>query len=574
MAEEFERLLSESDVLGDLGTDGLKLLADVMQRRSLLGGDTLFEAGDPPDGMVVVERGRLGVVDEANRTIAALGAGAVLGEMGALAGLPRTHTVVALRDTEIRVVNQADFDELFTRHPALARGLSRLVVTRLRSETDGNAKSAPSTVAVLSLDSATAADEVVAALETVARSCAVARADTVEGLTSAEVAALLDRLEADNDVLVLVGGKAGENGDWQRWCLRQADAVVLVVGGGVPNPKNSGQDFLSDRSTWRATVELVVMNPAEASLGHDASAWTALLQPDRLHQVRTADRETSSRFARLVLGRGTGLVFSGGAAKGLAHLGAWRGLQELEVPIDTVAGVSLGSLIGAGVALDYTPDELNEEVAEKLVRQRGLVDFTLPWVSLLQGQGVSRRIQEVGRDRRFEQTWRSFVCTSCDLTTGELVEHRTGLLWKAVRASLSIPGLLPPVREGDRLLVDGALLDNLPVAALRAGHPGPLRVIAIDVGKDGTVDAGGMPEGGQQSGWRLMFDRLHPRRSVADIPSIAQLLMRVMELAGSEGRVPPEATIRPDLEGMGLSDFTHIDRFEKAGYEAVIKALG
>ena len=71
-----------------------------------------------------------------------------------------------------------------------------------------------------------------------------------------------------------------------------------------------------------------------------------------------------------------------------------------------------------------------------------------------------------------------------------------------------------------------------------------------------------------------MADRLHPRRSVAGIPSMPQLLMRVMELAGDAGSVAPDVVIRPDLSGMGLSDFTHIDRFEKAGYEAVVAALG
>lgn len=574
MVEDLERLLSESNVLRDLGADGLELLADVMQTRSVPGGEVLFEAGDPPDGMVVVERGRLGVVDEENRIVATLGAGAVLGEMGALASVPRTQTVVALRDTEVRVVDQAHFDELFTQHPALARGLSRLVVSRLLADRDREAKGAPSTVAVLSVDPAVDTDEVVVALEAVTGSCTVARTDMAEGRSAAEVAALLDRLEADNDVLVLVAGCAAENDDWQRWCLRQADAVVLVVAGTAPNLGDRGREFLSDLSTRRATVELVVMNPSQASLGLDASRWTALVRPDRLHQVRVDDPETSGRFARLVLGRGTGVVFSGGAAKALAHLGAWRALRELEIRVDAVAGVSLGSLFGAGVALDQTPDDLHEEVAERLIRQRGLVDLTLPWMALLQGREISRRIEEVGRDRTFEQTWRSFVCTSCDLTTGELVEHRSGLLWKAVRASVSIPGLLPPVRQGTSLLVDGAVLDNLPVTALRAGHPGPLEVIAIDVGKDGTIDAGAMLEGGHQSGWRLMLDKLHPRRSVADIPSMTQLLMRVMELAGGEGGLPPEVTIRPDLQGMGLSDFAHIDRFERAGYDAVVAALG
>jgi NTE family protein len=334
------------------------------------------------------------------------------------------------------------------------------------------------------------------------------------------------------------------------------------------------RELLSALAVGRATVELVVLNPSHAEVGLDASRWISIVGPDRLHHVRIGDPATSDRAARLVVGKGTGLVLSGGAAKGLAHLGAWRALCEIGLPIDTVAGVSLGALLGAGVALDYEPKELHDEVMARLVHERGLVDLTLPWVSLLRGKEVSRRIEEVGRNRKFEQTWRSFVCTSCDLTSGEQVEHRSGLLWRAIRASVSIPGLLPPMRDGERLLVDGAVRDNLPVSALRRGHPGPLHVIAVDVGKDGTLGAGAMPEGGHQSGWRLALDRLHPRRPATMMPSMPQLLMRVMELAGNEQASAPDLLVKPDLSGMGLSDFARIDRFEQAGYDAVSAALG
>ena len=573
MADDIGQIIFENQFLSDLGADGLDVLAEAVAARSVPGGQVLFEAGDPPDGMVVIERGRLGVVDRDDRIIAALGRGAVLGEMGALAGIPRTHTVVALRDTELRALDQDQFEQLLSKHPELARRLCRLVVTRLLDGGDGYTHGVPATVAVLTLDAAIDHTEVVTALERVAGSCAVAGAEMAEGRSDNEVAALLDRLESGNDVLVLVAGNAADPDDWLHRCLRQADTVVVLARSAPPSGSR-GRDLIAGLAELRATVELVALDPSQAEFGFDASSWMALVRPDRLHHVRAGDADTADRCARLVLGRGTGLLLSGGAAKGLAHLGAWRALCELGIPIDTVAGVSLGALLGAGIALDYDPRALSEEVADRLVRQRGLVDLTFPWVSLLRGKEISKRIEEVGRDRKFEQTWRSYVCTSCDLTTGELVEHRSGLLWKAVRASVSIPGLLPPVRDGEKLLVDGAVLDNLPVAALRRGHPGPLKVIAIDVGKDATMSAGAMPEGSHHSGWRIMAERLNPRRKAPDIPSIAQLLMRVMELSGSESAVAADVVIRPDLRGMGLSDFTHIDRFETAGYDAVVAALG
>ncbi len=236
--------------------------------------------------------------------------------------------------------------------------------------------------------------------------------------------------------------------------------------------------------------------------------------------------------------------------------------------------MSFGALLGAGVALDYTPERLQAEVDERLVKERGLVDLTFPWMALLRGQGVSRRLQDVAQGRRFEQAWRSFVCTSCDLSNGEIVEHRDGLLWEAIRASVSIPGVLPPVRVGERLLVDGAVRSNLPIAQLRAGHPTPLKVIAVDVGKEGVMPAGETPDGGHVSGWHLVFRRLNPRHAGPGVPSMAQVLMRVMELAGESTEQPADVMIRPDLSALGVGDFTQIDKFARAGYDATVAALG
>ncbi|NIR41895.1 MAG: cyclic nucleotide-binding domain-containing protein, partial [Actinobacteria bacterium] len=408
------------------------------------------------------DRGRLGVVDADGAVIATIGRGQVVGEMGALTGAPRSSTVVALRDTSLLEIDQAAFDQLFDCNPLFGRALSRLVVSRLIGEGDeGPARSVPTTVAMVTVGGGAGLDRIVKALDARVTSAVVVGGDVTEGRTDSEILTVLETLEADNDLVLLLAGDVAGRDEWFDRCLRQADAVLVVVADPWrSSPADLGD--LGDRlAELRTNVELVVMNAAGVEVGCDASPWIRALAPARTHHLRTGDDATIDRCARLVVGQGVGLVFSGGAAKGLAHLGAWQAICELGVEIDAVAGVSFGALLGAGVALDYTPERLRQEVHERLVKERGLVDLTFPWMALLRGQGVSRRLQDVAQGRRFEQAWRSFVCTSCDLSSGEIVEHRDGLLWEAVRASVSIPGVLPPVRMGERLLVDGAVRNNL-----------------------------------------------------------------------------------------------------------------
>lgn len=553
--------------------------ADLMSRlvpATVRGGDVLFTAGDEPDGLVITVRGRLGVLDAGGVVVATLGRNEVVGEIGALTGIPRTTTVLALRDTEILRLDQTSFDAVYAENPGLARSLSRLVVTRLVGDENATRDHGrPAAVAVVALEHGVATDEVVDALSRVVGTAAVVRrADLGDG-DEAAARSLLDRVEADNDLLILVAGSATDRDGWFERCVRQADAIAVVVAPSVTaKARRLARELGDSLQGSRAPVELAVDNPAHAELGANASEWIELLGAARLHHLRRGHPAVADRFARLVTGRGVGLVFSGGGAKGLAHLGAWRALCELGVEIDAVAGVSLGALLGAGVALDYSPAELRDEVEARLVREKGLADPTFPWLSLLRGEEVSRRIRDVGRGRTFEQTWRPFVCTSCDLSTGETVVHRSGLLWKAIRASLSIPGVFPPVRDGDRLLVDGAVRANLPVGSLLEAHPAPLKVIAIDVGKEGFLDPGATPDRGEISGWGLLRQRLNPRRTDPNIPTMAKVLMRVVDLAGVEDSEPADVHIRPNLQSLRLSEFTQIDAFDRAGYDAVMEAMG
>ncbi|MCH7789503.1 MAG: cyclic nucleotide-binding domain-containing protein, partial [Acidobacteria bacterium] len=441
--------------------DVLERLATLLHPQFLKGGDLAVRAGDPPDGLYLVVRGRLAVLDGDDERIAVLSAGDVFGEVAALGSLERTRTVTAIRDSELLKLEQRDIDLLFREQGDVARALSRHAIARLVNSDGELQQRIPATVAVIGIGADTSTDSTVSALERVVERSTVLRAADVEDLDETTRTEKLESIERNCDLTVFDVGPISmtdEDSDATQWtdqCIRQADSVVLVAQSAAMEHRRSDARWIRARlSTQHCITELIVEHAATASIPSDPASWIDMTAPHRAHNVRAADLTTADRAARLITGRGRGLVFSGGAAKGLAHIGAWRAICDLEIPIDAVAGVSFGALLGAGVALEYTPERMTQLVTERLIGERKLYDATLPIVALFKGGGMTRELTDLGEGRSFDQVWRSFCCCACDLNSGELITLSKGPLWRGVRASLSIPGLFPPLREDQRVLVD------------------------------------------------------------------------------------------------------------------------
>ncbi len=138
-------------------------------------------------------------------------------------------------------------------------------------------------------------------------------------------------------------------------------------------------------------------------------------------------------------------MLSGGGARGFAHLGVIRALREARVPIDFVGGSSIGSIIAAGVAVGWSDDEMRMRYRRSFVDTNPVNDYTFPFVALTRGRKVSRLLQREYGDVLIEDLRRPFFCISANLTTGRALEHRDGRLVDALRASVAIPGVMPPV---------------------------------------------------------------------------------------------------------------------------------
>jgi predicted acylesterase/phospholipase RssA len=174
-------------------------------------------------------------------------------------------------------------------------------------------------------------------------------------------------------------------------------------------------------------------------------------------------------------------VLGGGGARGFAHPGVIRALHEAGVPIDLIGGTSMGAFMAMGYALGLTPDEM---VERGLKATEHLMDLTVPIVSLIAAKRMARRLTTELGDLQIEDLHLPYFAVSANLSRAEVMVHARGSLVKAVQASNSAPALFPPVIMDGDLLMDGALLDNVPVDVMRRFANGGT-VIAVDVSPPG-----------------------------------------------------------------------------------------
>jgi NTE family protein len=532
-----------------------------LEWKSLPGGGLLFEAGAPADAVYFVVSGCLGVYGPGGELTGRIAAGETVGEMGLIVSRPRTATVRALRDSELAMLSAGTFERVLLGHPEAILRLARLTVLRLEDrEAEHLRVMTPRTLAMVPLDDGIELPEhagrLVQALSSFGRVDLVSRERA--GKHSPQ---WFHERESQND-FVVYAADAGDTA-WTRLCLRQADIVLLVARTDVESAGWTRAQWL-DGSMRRA--ELLLLHE-KGFVNGAATRWHGVLPGMPHHHMRgPADYD---RLVRLLTGRAVGLVLSGGGARGFAHLGVVRALREHGVPIDLVGGTSMGGILAAGVAADWGDDELVQRFKRSFVDTNPLSDYTLPLVSLVSGRKVGMLLRRELGDINIEDLPLPFFCVSSNLTTGRIAVHQQGPLWRWLRASVAIPGVLPPVFQGGEVFVDGGAMNNLPVDVMRAKGRGP--VIGVDVGTDRTfttdVEATEMP-----SFWNLFRGRGGHRR-----PNILQILWRAgmvnSTTATLERRLQSDLLITPALESLDLLDWKGFERAIEIGYRDACERL-
>ncbi len=525
------------------------------------------------DGLFLVVSGRLRVSVMARgteRVLHDLGRGSIVGEIALLSDRPRSATVRAVRDSDLLLLRAPAFRSLAERSPALLAAMARLLIDRLLAvDRPQEAPPARHAIAIAaagkSADAATMVAERLAAQ--LARTGPAFRMDSgaVErhlgpGAAQrkpgdprrAELIGWLHAVERSNHYVVYQTD--ADDTAWTRLCLSQSDVVLLAAAADDdPSPGPVEARALAMDSL---RCELVLVEPGKPSA---TARWLKHRPVAAFHHICGGRPQDMARLARLVTGTGCGLVLGGGGPRGFAHLGVLRALEEAGVPIDAVGGTSVGAVMGALYALGLDHAERVERAVTAFTRSGRLVSPTLPLIAVSSGHRVDRLLAEHLGSVNIEDLPLGFFCVSASLTRAEEVIHERGPLWPAVRASLSLPGIFPPVYAAGDLLVDGAALNGLPVDVMR-DRLGTGCVVAVDLSPDvEPLDTAPFEQG--LSGWRVLRTHLNPFGTPRPVPNVADILSRSTGLSRIRQRRAALAgdgidlLLRPPTAALGALDF-------------------
>ncbi|XP_053691068.1 neuropathy target esterase sws isoform X2 [Sabethes cyaneus] len=548
-------------------------------------GRAVYRQDENSDCTYIVLNGRLrSVITHSNgkkEIVGEYGKGDLIGIVEMITETPRTTTVMAVRDSELAKLPEGLFNAIKFKYPIVVTQLISLLshrilgsmqsasikgssLTAVPFDTNQQIQHRYSTVAIVGI-----IEDVPLTAFTYELYHSLCAIGSTLRLTSDVIRKTLGPqiMEQSNEYRLTswLGQQEDRHnialyqcdqtfGPWTQRCLRQAD-VIIIVGLGECPPTIGKLEKEIDRLAIRTAKELVLLHregsrrPTNTTRWLNMRAWVSqhhhIQCPRRMFTRRSQYRINDlyskvlmsepnihsdfSRLARWLTGNSVGLVLGGGGARGAAHVGMLKAIQEAGIPIDMVGGVSIGAFMGALWCSEKNITTVTQKAREwcKKMTQWGrqLLDLTYPMTSMFSGRDFNKTIHGTFGDVCIEDLWIPYFTLTTDISASCARTHTHGTLWRYVRASMSVAGIFPPIcdnRDG-HLLLDGCYTNNVPADVMRA--QGAAHIIAIDVGSQDDTDL--TDYGDDLSGWWLLYKRWIPFTSPVKVPNLPDIQSRL-----------------------------------------------
>ncbi len=533
---------------------------------SLPGGSRLFSAGDDSDHLYLLRSGRLGAFrhDQDHDELSLIGIirpGEPVGEMSLVAGTQHTSTVMALRDSDLLAMPRQDFLDAMESRPELMLALSRKMIERARRETPNVTPNVFAFYALSEKPIRPMVELIAEQIRVLGYACAVLD-KTFHGTTPEA----FSQIESENDFVLHVA-EAHES-HWRLLSARQVDHVMLF-GDAETVPTASATGW--ERALLHRAPDLALMytksKPAPHIRGRTRQ-WLDMIEPTRWFHISDDSIADAARLARVVTGHSVGVVFSGGGARAFAQIGAIQALREAHIPVDFVCGSSMGAILAATLSLDWDEAEIDKRIRDAFVDSSPLDDVTWPFIAMVSGAKVDKRLEKHFGEIQIEDMPLPYFCLSSNLTSGVLKVHKTGRLRDALRASISLPGVLPPVVADGEVLVDGAVMRSFPATMMRNTHLGT--VIGVDVTRARGLDPRALRVPKSLGKWFASGDW---RKG----PPIVSVMMRSATITTAadlaQSRAATDLLIIPEPEGVEIRDWKAYDKAVESGYQTTVATL-
>jgi len=573
----FENRLHEAvrQLFGELDAPVLAEICAIFEWVNLPGGGLLFRQGEADDSMYVLVSGRLKVLRNRKtgevEHFGEIAAGEIVGEMALITGEPRSADIIAMRDSVLARISKEQFETLVQHYPRALIQLTKTILERMRQRmSTKRAKKKITNLCVLPVSELTDSEEFVRNLcealtlhgsvklldsrtvNELFEHSGIAETTHDESRPYRRLSSWFDEQESNHRFVVYLTDK--QDSEWTRRCLRQSDEILLVADSNQsPDLHPVEQLYLNGGARLtQADQILALVHPPGANRPVGTRNWLAQRSLHYHHHIRSDHPADFARLARFISGNAIGLVLSGGAAKGFAHIGVFRALEEAGIPVDFVGGTSIGAIMGAFIARSWTGSAIRS-YCRAIFRKNPTSDFNLvPRVSIFKGKKLENLLHATFGDLEIEDLWLNFFCVSCNLTRTNPHIHKTGSLAVALRASISIPGVFPPTEIDNDLYVDGGVSNNMPVDVM--SQLGVGSIIAVDL----------------QMYHQLAAEQDQSAVRRRRLPNLLFVVMESSLLSGrylsQEYKKQVDLYFNPPLRGFSLIDWNKFDKIEAIGY--------
>jgi len=533
-----EQGLEGVEIFQDLDPAERAELAAELDTINLQRGEVLVRQGDPAEALYVVVTGRFVITLDGRRQILAeIGPGQPIGEIAFLAGGTRTATVTALRDSVVLCLGRSEFEALALKSPSILRTLT---VTLARRVANANISKAPPpdprprTIALIRAGASEIPEVFIDRLMEVLRRshrALLVRAETANQMLPAntrlentEATRALNALESIYDYVLYLADN--DLTPWSEKVIRQAD-LVLGIGLHGADPAPNRLERLTAELLPADGQRLVLLHETRATIAGTAR-WLAGRSIAMHHHVALDEPGDLERLYRFINGTAVGLIACGGGAYCAAHVGLYKAMLQSGLAFDILGGTSGGGAMTAAFAMGTHPDAVDRAIHDIFVTNKAMRRYTWPRYSLLDHTHFDRQLAKHYAGVDIEDLWIPYFAVSANLSSHDLHRHRRGDLWSAVRATGSVPVLLPPFyTEEGHMLVDGAIMDNVPVRVMHELKSGPNVVIsfALPTLERFDVDYRALPGRNQLLKWLVTP---FMRSALPAAPGVGSVLMRSM----------------------------------------------
>jgi NTE family protein/lysophospholipid hydrolase len=580
---------------GPLNPEMLTSIEEEVEWVHLPFGQALFHQGDQESDLYLLVSGRLQVCvggkDGAERKVAEIKRGEIVGEMAMFTGDNRTASIYAMRDSDLVRISREAFERIIASHPNIMMYFIQFIVKRMQgmSAVAKHREKSLSLAVIPGSAEAPLADftrRLVDALAVHGKTLYLSSGIVdqhwgISGMAQAfgtdsnsiRLNAWLDEQENIYENIVYEADPTLTA--WTTRCMQYTDRCLIVARAGAdPAPGELERALFAAKSGINMVHGiLVLIHPDGSRLPTGTNQWLQERQVGSHYHVRWDTEADFKRLGRILTGKAVGLVLGGGGARGLAHIGVIRALNEAGIPIDMIGGTSMGAMISSlyAMGMDY---QAMTEVEKESIARKPFKEFCLPFIAMIRSKRLDNSVTSIYGDLAIEDMWLNYFCVSSNLTAAEMVVHRRGSVGKAMRASAALPGIVTPVIVDNCLLVDGGLFNNVPADIMKDICGGIVIMVNVSPEEDLQVPDKYTTT---PSDMEVLWGKINPFKDKVVFPRIHDIMMRTILVGSARMKAlaskSADYDFSPPIDGFGMLEFDSIDEIINVGYHYAKKRI-